>query len=1357
MNAKQFLAFLITGAATSLVAATTYSWKADASGNYSGNFADPDHWNPAIEGGPGSGYPESSANFNHNANYPRVDADYTVTLPEGVVTNLSTISCLYAQYGHKVTFDGSKTTWVMPTADGNVYGKFQIQSAAVDANGKPKAGPMCFKRYGRDGNAAGLGTFKNFQLILSAGCDGHSGTRLALVGGENDWTDSSVRMFTEGESADARMEFLFKDSTFANFPLMQWGMANRTNVLTFSNCQIATGGGWSFQTVAGVRPNDEPGLFDFTFKNGSSYVATSTGNGFGYADAYAKTFRLNITGGSSLSIGNILFNGKGHYGLNVVGVGSKFKGTANTQQIEFSKAASSTSTVFVADGGSFETTGTVLFGGNTAALAATSCANLIVSNGSFRCGRNMQLYSGTFLLVDDAHVAFFSGEDNSAFHGGGFAGVKAELLADGATLHFEQGKTSTPTLHKTRTMVQDFTAAKIGPKGLTLSGEWSWYYVVPQNFTDWNGAGTLTVCGYSDDYPFELSGEDSRESNLAIARSVVRLAAGANHNSNVIVTNNATFSLVGGATAAEIRSLTLGDASSRGTLALDAGDTVVVSNAISFVKPALAFSSTLGLGTHTVFRRLSQPTEEEIEYWELSAKVSVVSGLPETGYTLFEIVEDDGVWLYNIRILDQLPELEGHSTWKGPGSEWTDETWSDGVPSATRGATFAGGEPKDVTVSGQKVSGAIRFECGDYTISGGTIKLAINDSLAVESFAGKNEVASNLRLGGLADVPVASGELTLSGDIRGGGIAKSGSGTLILSGDNMMPEGFSLSGGILRLLDPAALGACDDRIVSPITGGSLEFLGEGRTIAKTSLSAPVVYRAEADVTMPLPEVTAGAIIKRGAGALALEATADATLKLTSSDDNAGYTKDDTLTFPADGSAPAKYNAITVTEGEFVISGASDGAVPKLTVDGKQVVSVGAPTTEHSGESAVQPGFAVDHANVSVTTINLGSGLAADKTFVREPYLAVRNGGVLSVSTLATPGSDSSVPGVRVLADNGTINSICEFNDSDSAAVTNGFVFANGSALLGYRHAVHGAASLAFSNSVLARDWKATDRTKLSPCAIAVYTLKSGSLDMTFAQGSIFACASIDYSAPKLSYGNPVNLTFDGSEWYPGGDDAQTIGSASLNLSINVTGGGLLLQPAEGKVWTVITRLEGDGGLVKAGAGTVVVDLQQKYHEVCADTATLCCTGTNVVREGLLKITNGAFDLVGGQFRAEASGTVDFDGATVTGAVLSGSGTFRNGTLVRPSIAAEDGQQPLLDFANGLDASGRCVIRFTALTAAELGKEVAVARYSGTLPAGLSFRVKGTTADGSPLGGTVRIADGVIYATPEVRGLMILVR
>ena len=116
-----------------------------------------------------------------------------------------------------------------------------------------------------------------------------------------------------------------------------------------------------------------------------------------------------------------------------------------------------------------------------------------------------------------------------------------------------------------------------------------------------------------------------------------------------------------------------------------------------------------------------------------------------------------------------------------------------------------------------------------------------------------------------------------------------------------------------------------------------------------------------------------------------------------------------------------------------------------------------------------------------------------------------------------------------------------------------------------------------------------------------------------------------------------------------------------------------------------------------------------------------------------------------------------DGATVTGAILSGAGTFGNGTLVNPSIAAEAGQQPLLDFANGLSATGRGVIRFAGLPEAALGAEVAVVRYSGTLPTGLSFRVKGTTVDGLPVGGTVRIAEGVIYATPAVTGLMILVR
>lgn len=129
MSMKRFLLLLVAGTAMSGFAAvtyTSYTWQA-VDDEYSGLFSDTNHWKPSIADGPGSGYPESG-NINQKALFPRVDADYTVTLPEGVVTNVASFE-MKAQYGHTVTIDGSKTTWVMPELSGDaVYGDFIFRS-----------------------------------------------------------------------------------------------------------------------------------------------------------------------------------------------------------------------------------------------------------------------------------------------------------------------------------------------------------------------------------------------------------------------------------------------------------------------------------------------------------------------------------------------------------------------------------------------------------------------------------------------------------------------------------------------------------------------------------------------------------------------------------------------------------------------------------------------------------------------------------------------------------------------------------------------------------------------------------------------------------------------------------------------------------------------------------------------------------------------------------------------------------------------------------------------------------------------------------------------------------------------------
>ena len=1361
MNAKQFLAFLITGAATSLVAATTYNWKADASGNYSGNFADPDHWNPAIEGGPGSGYPESSANFNQIANYPVVDGDYTVTLPEGVVTNLSTLF-LYASYGHKVTFDGSKTTWVMPTVDGNTYGNFEIHSAKLNAQGKPASGPMCFKRYNQSGSANGIGMFKNFTLSLASAWGGVPGTVLELTG-EGEWKTDSVRMFTEAPDADGRVEFRFKDGSMANLMKMEFGFANPTNVVTFSNYRADWFSNMSFVPAAGVLANDKPGLFELNYTDGSMITNRPSVNfnqgsilTLGYSgnasqQSYAKTFRVNVDKGSLLSFCNMTISGQGHNEINVKGEGSFLYMTHQTSLSTIGKGTMSTSTVSVVDRAIFKTEGLIDFGDPS----SVGEGNLVISNATASFRRRVRLNRGTFRL-QDADITLYSGESDNEFAGGGVEGASAELFADGTTIHFTQTRD--------RTLVSNFTVARLGARGLTLSVESSKNFDVPQNFTDWTTDGTLTTLGRSG-YPLVLTGTDSRQSNLIVARETTKLAAGANHYSHVQIRDGATFSLVGGQTAPTLRQLTLGTTDSSGTLALDPGTVITVDGPIAFVNPQILFSSTLGVGTTTVFRQTVKPSDDTVVTWEAFMRGVIGAGLPADKYSRLQVVSSEGAWLYQIVVSDSAPVREGETGWTGSGTSWNDqESWTGGKkPDPSYEAVFGGTDAQTVTVEGVVDAAGIKFgNAAGTTLAGGRIRISDNRDAEIAATTGENEVATQVQMTSRVAVPVAEGAtVTVSGEVIGGGFAKSGAGRLVVENEaNRMSAGFGLAGGWLEFTTLGALGFVFDSTVSDLASGTLEYTGEsGATRVATAVAGPVVIKNESELKMPLPSATAGAIIKRGEGRLVFDVTKDETLALVSSADGGLYVKGDAVAYPEDGSAPEKHSAISVNENELVFRG-SGATVPKVSVksgDKKQTIAVGVPVAEHSGPVGREPGLVIDHVQFECGYVEIGRGLTAGATFANEPYLVITNGGVLSASVTPNAG-DSNTDGVRIYADRGTLYSPLVLNAREAVETTNHIVFVNGSVLAGSRHSFHGSTVVTFSNSVWASSYTAGDRSKLGACVAVNYGVKPTALtDWSFADGSIFACSSLDYSAPASSRSNPQTLRFDNSEWWGGAGD-RTFATASLNVTTVVSGTGLIQQPGTGETYTWITPIVGEGGFVKRGAGTVRFAPQERYHAVVADDpVTFGYSGLTDIQEGTVAIEPTTVGVDAAKFRIAEGALLDLCGGEQSGFVISGSGTVKNGTLVSPSIAAEDGEAPLLDFANGLDASGRCVIRFADVPAAALGAEVAVARYSGVLPAGVTFRVKGTTADGSPLGGTVRIADGVIYATPEVRGLMILVR
>ena len=235
----------------------------------------------------------------------------------------------------------------------------------------------------------------------------------------------------------------------------------------------------------------------------------------------------------------------------------------------------------------------------------------------------------------------------------------------------------------------------------------------------------------------------------------------------------------------------------------------------------------------------------------------------------------------------------------------------------------------------------------------------------------------------------------------------------------------------------------------------------------------------------------------------------------------------------------------------------------------------------------------------------------------------------------------------------------------------------------------------------------------------------------------------------------LNLGFDGGKWLTGGADL--VFAEPRLLSITALGEGLEL-PVEDGTLRLATKVAGSGGLVKTGAGTLLVDPQEANDGTTAtpldDPLTLACTGVNRIEGGTLRI--GAAEAVADAAKlAVANGaTLDLNGETLTGVRLSGGGTVTGGTLnaavvaVAAAGAAED--QPLFD---NVVFTGRTSFDVSALPPVESDRTVVVARYAGTAPSTAGWRVRGQRN----VGATFEASEGEVRATLSPVGIVLIVR
>lgn len=1328
------------------------NWTADGEGVYSGSVLDTAHWG----GNPVPGSSEETAS--QRMVFPKGVGDYTVTYPKETVSNFAGFEASIG-VGETVTFDGRGATWRIPTGAEHAHDLFCFRTGGAS------------EMFSLQANAAAGLTLEDFIVRYSCAVEDKPGS----------WVDIQAGKLHLGPGASNQNLILFggwalagDPSGFATIRLqdsvvnvenaLTFGAFNQpTNRIIFSNCHGRFGAGVTTDAWKGSgdsSDNERPGLQEFHVTDGS-LITNSAAYATGYYvengrfSSHSKTFRVRVDNGAKLYQHSSAMNGRGRNELLVSGKGSAVVWYSNWSA--FANGAQSTGLVWVAEGAALTNNYALYLGPESAANQATSWAEMKVSGSTFASKQSQVIRHGRLTLENDTLWVF---SNQGYISGAGIAGATEELVLDGVRLRTIGTDVAAPN------PIRQVPSAKIGPRGFRFETTIANATRFDQHFEDLDpangGEWTLVPNLYA---PVLLSGDsystESTESRLTIAQGSVYLAKDCNHYSFLTVTNGATFALrdldnpnlkADGATSARLRGLRLGDARTTGTLALRDGGVVTIDNdTIELVNAKISYPETLGLGEHTVFRLTQRPTDATVAFWESAGASLVSSGLDATLYNSFQVIEEEDVWNFKIVTLAERPAKTGDTAWTGSSAIWNGETtWGGDSPSATVGATFDGAEPKEITVSGEQKAASLSFTDDGYVLAGDRVMIPDNSGAAIAA-SGNADLANGLHLYAQIPVNVAEGKaLVIDGQIFGGGLRKTGEGTLRLDhADNLMPAGVSLESGTLEIGNTESLGSTGDNVPGVLSGGTLRFTEPGEVKSKTTIAGPVTVEnvASGEVSMPAPTATAGSLTKTGAAPLALTVGQD------------------------DVWASGTMSPSAVEEGELRLRG-ENGA----TINLQKNFHIGRKDATSASAEPTQPGLVVSgDMTATVARLQAMEGLAADdETFVTDPYLVVSNGATLHCTDGMTPCYNNVRQSLtyRILLDNGTLKStgseFCLNSTDPEVASTNYITMRNGAKILSwYSNVGRLGVTSPFVIDMDRSELAGGNPSDPHSCLTMYMGGGHGKFHCTVnaRNQSVVRCRDVCYNlwvqTHDGNYSQPWRFNFEDSEWDLG-DESIDMPSSNMNVVVTSTGlTGIVFAPPATRIWKIYTRIDGTGAFTKRGAGHVLVDRRMKFRAYTADPITLGLSGAIRVEDGTMKIVDGALSNMTGRVFAFANGaTLDMDGVTLDHPVLTGDGRILNATLDNPSCAVsvsaagEVTGAPTLDFSA---ATGRVRVDFGRDPDDPLPEEIplVVAHWTGTKPSAAVLR--GMNAGrGMKCFFTVN-DDGTIVATARNVGLLMIVR
>ena len=892
----------------------------------------------------------------------------------------------------------------------------------------------------------------------------------------------------------------------------------------------------------------------------------------------------------------------------------------------------------------------------------------------------------------------------------------AKIVADGGTLQVN----STPA----NPFMSNVGAVTCGPNGLSFDTK-DFTVNVPQDMTNSSGEdGRFVKIGVGT---LNLSPASYDVANTVVAAGTLVLTRETpSFDTTLIVTNGATFSLVGAATGVTLQSLVV----TNGVLALDPDDVITVTGAVDVKDLTLTFSSQPNAPKDflVVNGELSESTAASL------CRAYYAAALSEGKHAKLTTTYDSGTGKTTIRFEaanDAAPLTEtaewtgaGNATW-GVAANWQGEV----LPDATRKAVFGeSAAKKTVNVASSAVAGAFSF-AGDYSVSGvGTIEIAAEQGAArIDVSAGATEIAVPLTLDAVAHVTSAEGaSLTLSGSVADGGFVKTGSGRLNLALASLTcPYGLSLAGGTTSVATEESLGTSDGALNRvQLVGDTLEInspsgeelvFGQAVTLAATNDTAALVLKSETPATFKDLTVASGAIIKRGASKLTLEVKDGDVLTcgngaLAKSTPNSVMP----LSFEADGVAPTSYYAgLTVAEGELCIKSADPEIVPHVTANNCIVIG------QQLFQGVSNPTLTVDHVYFDANSADsdmltyIGHMVQDNGCVMREPTLRIVNGATYyCYATDMGRHSYNSKLATRptIIVEDATLEAVANIGFGMNTANGNiATVRGKNASFVSPRLRISGLTQADFDNCAVGASGNGYARLENSSYTPSGY--------LRFANGSVLRLNGFQFTALGA-----FQMVFDDSTWDFGADDF-VLNNARFpvadKFSLKMEGAGLIVAPAAGKTFTLDVPVTGEGGFVNRGEGTVAF-ASGRYG----------FTGKLVAESGVIDLS--------------AAGTIE--NATIgAGAGVISGGTFHNATIVLASVGAA-----VPTFAN-------CT--FTGVTRVIVGGEpgrtvgMTVANCTGTLEGVDTFRLWGW--DG--FRGRFSVASGTIRADIGLSSMIIVVR